>query len=73
MTSNTALKDVRVAHVLADVPAFATWHNRPLSRQLRQLVSDLDEQTLMSLTAFCLHQLIESQGRAHRDDRRGLY
>lgn len=59
MTGNRVVDDARVAGLLADVPAFTTWHNRPLTRQLRQLIGEMDEQMLMSLTAYSLHRLME--------------
>lgn len=49
--------DVSAARLLSNVPAFNRWENRPLNRQLKQLIAELDEQTLLSLTAHAVKQI----------------
>jgi hypothetical protein len=49
--------DVTAARLLSDLPAYGRWDNRPLNRQLRQLLAGLDEQTLMSLTAHAVGRI----------------
>lgn len=49
--------DVSAARLLSDVPAFNRWEQRPLNRQLKQLIAELDEQTLLSLTAHAVKQV----------------
>ena len=53
-TMNT---DVSTARLLSDLPAFHRWQNRPLNRQLKQLLSELDEQMLMSLAAHAVQRV----------------
>lgn len=54
------------ARLLSDLPAYQKWDNRPLNRQLRQLVAELDEQTLMSLTAHAVQRISSGPTRARR-------
>ncbi len=49
--------DVSAARLLSNVPAFNRWENRPLNRQLKQLIAELDEQTLLSLAAHAVKQI----------------
>ena len=49
--------DVSAARLLSDLPAFRRWESRPLNRQLKQLICELDEQTLMSLTAHAVQRI----------------
>lgn len=49
--------DVTATRLLPDLPAFHRWDQRPLNRQLKQLLAEMDEQTLMSLTAQALQQI----------------
>ena len=49
--------DVTVARLLSDLPEFHGWDNRPLPRQFKQMIKEMDEQTLMSLTAHALHRI----------------
>jgi len=58
--------DVTAARLLSDLPAYRRWDNRPLNRQLRQLVAELDEQTLMSLTAHAVQRMTTGTERARR-------
>ncbi|HEX7008418.1 MAG TPA: hypothetical protein VF184_00455 [Phycisphaeraceae bacterium] len=51
--------DASVARVLAELPPFQRWQNRPLPRQLRQTLHELDQQTLMSLAAHVLQRIVE--------------
>lgn len=51
--------DARVARVLAEVEPFCRWQNRPLPRQMRQMVQELDDQALMSLAALAIRQVME--------------
>lgn len=61
--------DASVARMLSDLPGFCRWENRPLPRRLRQLLAELDEQTLMSLTAQALKQ-IATEDAASQPTRR---
>ena len=45
------------ADLLADLPAMRDWRGRPLPRRFKQLVHELDEQTLMSLIAYAVDRL----------------
>ena len=54
------------ARLLSDLPAYQKWDNRPLNRQLKQLVAELDEQTLMSLTAHAVERMTTGPGRARQ-------
>lgn len=49
--------DVSTARLLSNLPAFNQWEQRPLNRQLKQLIAELDDQTLMSLTAQAVRQI----------------
>jgi hypothetical protein len=49
--------DVTAARLLLEIPAFDRWDHRPLNRQLKGLLSALDEQTLMSLTAHAVRRI----------------
>lgn len=49
--------DVSAARLLSDLPAFSRWESRPLNRQLKQLIGELDEQTLMSLAAHAVRRI----------------
>lgn len=50
--------EVELASVLARVPAFRRWENRSVPSELMRQLGELDEQTLMSLTALALHRLM---------------
>ena len=54
------LVDMRVAELLACVPAFRRWTNSPLDPKLRQILREADEQTLLSLTAYAMRRLTEN-------------
>lgn len=54
------------ARLLSDLPAYRRWDNRPLNRQLKQLVAEMDEQTLMSLTAHAVQRMTTGPKRARR-------
>ncbi len=56
--------DATAARLLSTLPAFSRWDNRPLNRQLKQLLSGLDEQTLMSLTAHAVRRIESDPKRA---------
>ncbi len=58
--------DVTAARLLSDLPAFGRWDNRPLNRQLRQLLAEMDEQTLMSLTAHAVQRITSGGKRVRR-------
>jgi len=58
--------NITAARLLSDLPAYQRWDNRPLNRQLKQLVADLDEQTLMSLTAHAVQQMTTGPAPARR-------
>lgn len=49
--------DVTAARLLSNIPAFGRWNNRPLNRQLKQLLAEMDDQMLMSLTAHAVQQI----------------
>ncbi len=49
--------DVSTARLLSDLPAFKHWQHRPLNRQLKQLLTELDEQMLMSLAAHAVDRV----------------
>ena len=51
-------EDASVTRMLADLAPFQRWENRPLPRQVRQFLHELDEQTRMSLAAHVLRQLV---------------
>jgi hypothetical protein len=53
--------DARVAQVLAEFSAFQHWDNRPLSRSLRQMLLEMDEQTLMSLAVHALQRVVAEE------------
>ncbi len=54
------LTDATVARVLAELPAFERWANQPLDPELRELVRHLDEQALLSLTAYALNRVAQT-------------
>lgn len=56
MSKNSS--DGLVAWCLTRLPGFEHWHNEPVPRQLQHSVQQLDDQSLMSLIAFALMQLI---------------
>ena len=58
--------DAGAAHLMENLPAFSRWDHRPLNRQLRQLLANLDEQTLMSLTAHAVRQIESGRTPARR-------
>lgn len=58
--------DVSAARLLSDVPAFNRWEQRPLNRQLKQLIAELDEQTLLSLTVHAVKQITSGPTSARR-------
>jgi hypothetical protein len=58
--------DVTAARLLSELPAFGQWDNRPLNRQLKQLLAGMDEQTLMSLTAHAVQRIASGDQRARR-------
>jgi hypothetical protein len=58
--------DVTVARLLSDLPAFGRWNNRPLPRQIKQMLKEMDEQTLMSLTAHALKRIATGPGETRR-------
>jgi len=58
--------NVTAARLLSDLPAYHRWDNRPLNRQLKQLVAELDEQTLMSLTAHAVQRMTTGPSQARR-------
>ena len=58
--------NVTAARLLSDLPAYGRWDNRPLNRQLRQLVAELDEQTLMSLTVHAVQRITTGPERVRR-------
>ncbi len=58
--------DVSAARLLSELPAYRRWDNRPLNRQLRRLIAELDEQTLMSLTAHAVKRMTAGPARARR-------
>lgn len=49
--------DVSSPHHLSELPAFRHWQHRPLNRQLKQLLSELDDQMLMSLAVHALQRV----------------
>ncbi len=63
---DTEHADPAVARLLAELPAFGRWANRPLNRQLKQLLTDMDEQTLMSLSAHALQRVTVGQRPVRR-------
>lgn len=58
--------DVTAARLLSDLPAFSRWDQRPLNRQLKQLLAELDDQTLLSLTAHAVRRIVSGPGQARR-------
>jgi hypothetical protein len=58
--------EVSAARLLFDMPAFNHWERRPLNRQLKQLIAELDEQTLMSLAAHAVTQITSGLKPARR-------
>jgi len=58
--------DVSAARLLSIMPEFNQWEHRPLNRQLKQLIAELDEQTLMSLTAHAVKQITSGPAPAKR-------
>ena len=58
--------DVTAARLLLEIPAFDRWDHRPLNRQLKGLLSGLDEQALMSLTVHAVGRIVSGAQRARR-------
>lgn len=58
--------DVSAARLLSNMPQFNRWENRPLNRQLKQLIANLDEQTLLSLTAEAVERIHSGPTPARR-------
>jgi cell division FtsZ-interacting protein ZapD len=58
--------DVPAARLLFDLPAYGRWDHRPLNRQLKQLLAELDDQTLMSLTAHAVQRIASGPAQARR-------
>ena len=54
---SSSYMDVSANRLISDLPGFNRWQNRPLNRQLKQLINELDEQTLMSLTAEAVQRI----------------
>jgi len=49
--------DEPAARLDSDMPATRPGRPRPLNRQLKQLISELDDQTLMSLAAYAMDRV----------------
>lgn len=56
---NAHAADAAVAKLLACLPTFRRWSNRPLSPTLKKLLREADEQTLMSLAVHALHRAVK--------------
>lgn len=58
-------RDARLAQTLAGLPPYRRWENRPLPPQLREMLRELDQQTLMTVAAYTLHRVMagEDHGR----------
>ncbi len=65
MTSHRS-PDASVAKLLAAVPAFRNWTYRPLDRDLRRRLAQVDHHTLKTVVAHCLGMIL---GESSEDDR----
>ena len=66
MQCNTSI-DGTVAVLLGHGPAYRRWTNPPLDDRVRRLLSEADDQQLMSIVAHALQRLKRQQARPDVD------